>query len=355
MKQELFLYRFTAKDDITKVQKKIKNLFNKAGFTDLINKQDITAVKTHFGERGVNSYVHPEYIEPIIRKIKSCGAKPFLSDTNVLYKSERDNAIDHMSLAREHGFTPENTGADIIIADGISGINEQEIEINKPLNQKVNIAQEYLTANSIVVVTHVTGHIATGIGATIKNMGMGMASRKGKLVQHSVSHPNIAASKCVQCGTCLNWCPEDAISMTDETAVINDDKCIGCGECLAVCRYGAVKFNWDSSSELLQQQIVEHAYGIAKAKGDRMAYMTFLINMTKECDCMAHPDEYLVDDIGLLAGTDPVAIDQAVWDLTMTNGKNINHLSYPTVNGEEQLKYGEKIELGSRKYKIVEV
>ncbi|MFP4547442.1 MAG: DUF362 domain-containing protein [Fidelibacterota bacterium] len=354
-KSKLYLYRFSANENTNKTQKQLKILFSKAGFENLINKHDLTAVKTHFGERGVNTYVKPHYIEAIIRKIKSCGARPFLSDTNVLYKSERDNAVDHMKLAREHGFTYENTGADIIIADGINGVNEQEIEINAPLNDKVNIAREYLTANSIIVVTHVTGHLASGIGATLKNMGMGMSSRKGKLVQHSVSHPNIAESKCTKCGTCIKWCPVDAIAMKEKSAHIDDDVCIGCGECLAVCRFDAVKFKWDSSSELLQQQIVEHALGIAKAKKGRMGYFTFMINMTKDCDCLPHPDEYIIDDIGVIAGDDPVAIDQAVWDLTNQDGKNINQHAYPDIDGEEQLRYGEKIGLGSRSYEIIEI
>ena len=260
-----------------------------------------------------------------------------------------------MNLAYEHGFSIEKTGAPVIIADGINGINDQEIQINTPLNQSVNIAQEYLSANSIVVVTHVTGHIGAGYAATIKNLGMGMSSRKGKLIQHSVSHPYIVESKCTKCGTCLEWCPVDAITMNQNSAIINDDKCIGCGECLAVCRPNAVRFKWDSSAELLQQQIVEHAFGITTAKKGRMAYFTFLINMTKECDCIAHTDKYLLDDIGVIAGTDPLAIDQAVWDLTMKNGKNINHLSYPNIDGEEQLRYGEKVGLGSRDYEIEEI
>ncbi|MBN2279500.1 MAG: DUF362 domain-containing protein [Candidatus Marinimicrobia bacterium] len=354
-KSKLFLYRFTTKNDILKTQKNIKLLFVKAGFASLVGKHELTAVKTHFGERGVSSFVAPEYIEPIIRKIKACGAKPFLSDTNVLYKSERDNAVDHLNLAYEHGFTPENTGAPVIIADGINGINEQEIEINAPLNRKVCIAREYLSANSIIVVTHATGHLATGVGATIKNLGMGMSSRKGKLVQHSVSHPYISETKCIKCGTCLKWCPADAIILQERSAFIIDEKCIGCGECLAVCRPDAVKFKWNSGSTLLQQQIVEHALGIVKEKKGKMGYFTFMINMTKDCDCIAQPAKFILEDIGVIAGTDPVAIDQAVWDLTRHEGKNISQHAYPNIDGEEQLRYGEKVGLGSRNYEIEEI
>ena len=278
-----------------------------------------------------------------------------MSDTNVLYKSERDNAIDHLNIAHEHGFTYENTGAHVIIADGINGHNESKIKIDAPLNKYVNIAQEYISSNSLAIVTHVTGHIAAGFGATIKNLGMGMSSRKGKLVQHSVSLPSIIKSKCVNCGTCIKWCITAAIKECNDIARITESECIGCGECLAVCRYNAVKFKWDSSSELLQQQIVEHALGVVTQLKGKIIYFTFLTNMTKDCDCIPHPDEYLLDDIGVIAGTDPVAIDQAVWDLTYQADKNINHLSYPNIDGEEQLRYSEKVGLGCRDYEIVEI
>ncbi|MCG2715894.1 MAG: DUF362 domain-containing protein [Candidatus Marinimicrobia bacterium] len=355
MNNTIYLMRFHHTDPIDQTKNRLKKLFKTAGFDKIVEANDITAVKVHFGEPGNTTHLSPHYIEPIVRMIKSCGAKPFVTDTNVLYKSRRDNAIDHLSVATEHGFTSEKLGAPIIIADGIMGRNETEIEIDAPLNKTISLATELVSANSAIVISHATGHLATGLAATIKNLGMGMSSRKGKLTQHSVSKPIISERKCTACGVCAKWCPVDAIIVGDEFAVINEDICIGCGECLAVCRFNAVKFKWDSSSELLQKQVAEHALGIVKQKNGKMAYMTFLINMTKDCDCLAHKPEIVLDDIGVLAGTDPVAIDQAVYDLTKQRAdKTLSELSYPSLDANVQLKYGEKIGLGTRKYQLVE-
>ncbi|MGC9364505.1 MAG: DUF362 domain-containing protein [Fidelibacterota bacterium] len=355
MQETVYLLRFQHQDPIEQTKNRLKKLFRFAGFDTIIGKYDITAVKVHFGEPGNTTYIPSHYVEPIVRMIHSCGAKAFVTDTNVLYKSRRDNAIDHLVVAAEHGFTLEKLGAPVIIADGILGRNAIEIEIDAPLNKKIPLATELVSANSAVVVTHATGHMGTGLAATIKNLGMGMSSRRGKLTQHSVSKPVISETKCTACGVCAEWCPVDAITVGNKYAVINETVCIGCGECLAVCRFNAVKFKWDSSSELLQKQIAEHALGIVNQKKGKIAYFTFLITMTKDCDCGAQKPIAIIADIGVLAGTDPVAIDQAVYDLTREKaGKSLSQMAYPEHDATIQMAYGEQIGLGSRKYRLVE-
>ncbi len=348
------LMRFKASNPDDRVKNRLKKLFHRAGFDEIIDKNDLTALKVHFGEKGNNTFLPPAYTEPIVRMIKSLGAKPFVTDTNVLYKSARDNAVNHIILAHEHGFSLKTIGAPIIISDGIAGRNEIEIKIDAPINKTVSLAADLVTANSLIVITHVTGHINVGLAATIKNMGMGMASRKGKLMQHSVSKPMINQNKCTACGVCSQWCPVNAINVGEKFASIDESICIGCGECLTVCRFNAVKFKWDSTSAELQKQIAEHALGIVQQKKCKIGFFTFLINMTKDCDCQGANLKPIIDDIGVLAGKDPVAIDQAVLDLTKTNNKNISELSYPNIDANIQLIYGEKIGLGSRNYKLVE-
>jgi len=352
---QVHLLRFNRSDPVDQVKNRLKKLFKVAGFDSVVQTGDITAIKIHFGEKGNVTHVPASYTEPVVRMIKSCGARPFLTDTTVLYKSTRENAIDHLQLAYENGFTYEKVGAPVIIADGIIGRNETEIEIDTPLNKTVALATELVSANSIIVITHVTGHMGTGLGATIKNLGMGMASRKGKLAQHSVSKPIINHTKCTVCGTCARWCPANAISLTEKYAVIEHKVCIGCGECLTVCRFNAVRFQWDSTNAQLQQQIAEHALGIVRQKKDRIGYLTFLTNMTKDCDCLTGKQIPIIADIGVLAGTDPVAIDQAVIDLTGQNNlQNLSQMAYPDVDYTVQLEYGEKIGLGRRKYELTE-
>jgi len=356
MSSTIYLMRFHHTDPLDQTKNKLKKLFKIADFDKIVEASDVTAVKVHFGEPDNSTFLSPHFVEPIVRMIKSCGAKPFVTDTSVLYKSRRSNAIDHLAVAAEHGFTTERLGAPVIIADGVLGRNEIEIEVNAQLNKTVSLAAELVSAHSIVVLSHVTGHLNTALAATIKNLGMGMSSRKGKLTQHSVTKPLINQNKCTACGICASWCPVNAITIRQEFAVINEELCTGCGECLMVCRFNAVKFRWDNSSELLQKQIAEHALGIVKQKKGKIAYLTFMINMTKDCDCQAQKPISVIDDIGVLAGTDPVAIDQAVLDLTRHKaGQSLADIAYPNLNPNIQLEYGEQIGLGSWNYNISEI
>lgn len=352
---QIYLMRFQTSDPVDQIKNRLKKLFKTAGFDTIVQSGDITAIKIHFGDKGNVTHVAAAYTVPIVRMIKACGAKPFLTDTTVLYKGARENAVDHLQLAFENGFTFEKVGAPIIIADGIVGKNETEIEIDAPLNKTVFLATELVTANSIIVISHATGHLNVGLGATLKNLGMGMTSRKGKLVQHSVSKPIINPTKCTVCGACARWCPVHAITLTAEHAKIDQKICIGCGECLAVCRFGAVRFKWDSTNDQLQKQIAEHALGIVRQKENRIGYLTFLTNMTKDCDCFTGKQKPIISDIGVLAGTDPVALDQAVIDLTgQENPDNLAKTAYPAIDYSVQLEYGEMIGLGCRRYELVQ-
>ena len=204
--------------------------------------------------------------------------------------------------------------------------------------------------------SHPTGHILAGIGAAIKNLGMGLSSRKGKLQQHSSIKPSIDKEKCTFCRECIKWCPVDAIIEVNGKAFIQNDICIGCGECLAVCKFHAVKFNWGVQSDDIQCRIAEYALGVMMSKKGRSLFINVLTDMTKECDCMSIKQKPIIGDIGILASIDPLAIDQATLDLTkQINSKSLGEISYPKLDANIQLEHAAKIGLGSRKYKLIEV
>ena len=83
----------------------IGELFRKAGFSGLIKEKDLVALKVHFGERGNTKFISPEYIRPLVDKIKEKKGKPFLTDTNSLYRGSRKNAVDHLEVALAHNFS----------------------------------------------------------------------------------------------------------------------------------------------------------------------------------------------------------------------------------------------------------
>jgi len=353
MKEQVFFIPATADENLETIHQKIIRLFERANLENCFEAEEFIAIKTHFGEDGNTTHIPANYFAPLINKLKDLGGKPFLTDTCVLYASERSDAVKHLHLAEKHGFTLEQTGAPIVIADGLRGSNETKVKIPGVLFNEVSIATEAVAANSMIVTTHVTGHIASGIGGAIKNIGMGLASRKGKLRQHSSVKPSIDCTKCTGCGACLLWCPEGAITMNGDVAVINSKKCIGCGECLTVCRFDAVRYNWQTSSGDLQKRMTEHALGAIKNKKGKTCYFNFLINITKDCDCFNVKQTPMMKDIGILVSKDPVAIDKASLDLVKQHaGKSLENMSYPALDPLVQLKHGEKIGLGTMDYEL---
>ena len=353
MTEKVFLILASAQENLETIHQKIVTLFERAGLESCFEPKEFIAIKTHFGEDGNTTHIPADYFLPIIKKLKSLGGKPFFTDTCVLYQSQRSDAVKHLLLAEKHGFTIEKTGAPVVIADGLRGSNETKVKIPGILFSEVFIATEAIVANSMVVATHVTGHIASGIGGAIKNMGMGLASRKGKLRQHSSVKPWIDGSKCSGCGQCLLWCPVDAIIMNGDVAEINEKICIGCGECLAVCSFEAVRYNWQTSSEELQKRMAEHALGVVLNKKNKICYLNFLINITKDCDCFNVVQQPIMKDIGILASTDPVAIDKASLDLVEQHaGESLIKMSYSSLDPMVQLKHGEKIGLGTMDYEL---
>jgi len=335
-KRDIYFYPFS--DSLTQSEKKkaFDSVLEKAGLGDIIGKNDLVAIKIHFGEKKNSTYIPPFFVRPLSDKIKKYGGKPFLTDTCVLYKSQRDNSVGHLMLAHEHGFTIEATGVPVIIADGLVGNLERDVTINSRIYKEVSIAASAREANAIVV--------------------MGFASRKGKLKQHSAMKPKIKHKFCTGCGVCVEWCPVDCITLSGGKATIDSEKCIGCGECLAVCRFGAVKHDWAVSDVELQRRMAEHALGVVKGKEDKTLFVNFLINITKDCDCMDYEQEPLIPDIGIIAGRDPVAVDAASLDLILEkSGKALRDITYPDIDPTEQISYGEKIGLGIKQYNLIDV
>jgi hypothetical protein len=228
--------------------------------------------------------------------------------------------------------------------------------IRGELHDSVKVAGQILLADAMVVVSHATGHIGSGIGAAIKNVGMGLASRSGKMRQHSSITPEVIPDKCENCGKCRKWCPTEAISEREGVSFISNEECIGCGECLAVCRYGAVKYDFAIESAILQRSMAEHAAGVVRHFGAKSVYLNVMVDMTRDCDCLNKRQKKEVPDIGILGSTDIVAVDQATLDLTaLAHGANLSEKFHPDIDPAIQIEHAEKLGLGSRKYRLEDI
>ncbi len=347
----VYYYHFKGNETEEELEKALLELFRATGFHEKISEGDFVAIKMHFGEEGNRGYIKPNFAKVISNEIKRVGGKPFLTDTNTLYKGRRANAIDHLMLAYEHGFTPEFLGAPVIIADGLLGNAEVKVKIDGRHFKEVPIARELAFCDGIVSLNHFTGHIVTLFGSCLKNLGMGGSSRAGKLLQHSSVKPRVKEKKCTGCELCVFWCSTNSIEMREGKAYINLETCIGCGQCLSVCKFDAIYYNWEESSENVQEKMVEHAMGVLKGK--KGVHITFLNRITLDCDCMAKDEPPVVKDIGILSSLDPVAIDRASLDLVERSlGKSFAHHTGRPEIPVNQILYAESLGLGSSNYEL---
>ncbi|MCF7911292.1 MAG: DUF362 domain-containing protein [Candidatus Cloacimonetes bacterium] len=307
-----------------------------------IEKQGRLAIKLHFGERG-----NRNYLDPALLYILASRLDAVLVETNVLYLGPRRETATHLSVAKEHGF--DFAPLHILDAEGDYSLPYQGLshfsEVRLPL-----AIDEY---DGYIIYSHFKGHIMTGFGGAIKNVGMGMASIPGKMVQHSSTIPVINAGACVSCGLCKKECPGGAITL--EPVVIDPLKCVGCGKCIGVCPQQVFSIPWGSTGlQVFQERLVEYARMISD--GRKMVYINVIDKVSRLCDCDKGAPPPFAAKIGIVGGTDMVAVDKASLDLVNRHtGFRDAFLKHTGVSGDYQLEYAERIGLSSREYELIEV
>jgi len=348
---------------------KIEDLINRLKIDRRFTKDEIAAIKVHFGEKGNTSYLRPIFLRKIVDCVKKTGAKPFLTDTNTLYKGSRSDAVSHYITAIENGFGYACTACPIIIADGLKGKDGVKIPVNGEILKQVSIAKTIVEADGLIVVTHFKAHELTGFGGALKNLGMGCASREGKLIQHSGVAPKVNLNLCRGCKQCTQFCPTGAISVSKKKANIDEGICIGCGECTLICPCEAIEIQWCQSQDVFQKKMVEHAAGVLVGKKNKSIYLNFLIQISPACDCYPNSDTPIVRDIGILASYDPVSIDAASCHLVnkesalphtaikkpLESGGDKWRALYPSIDWNIQLDYAETLGLGEKTYTLIKI
>ena len=261
-------------------------------------------IKVSTGEAGGNNYLKPSLIGNLVKKLNGT-----IIECNTAYAGKRNTLEEHMKVAIEHGFT---TIADVDIMDA-----DGEIEI--PVNGKhldVDIVGSHLNNyDSMLNLSHFKGHAMGGFGGALKNQSIGIASRNGKAYIHTA-------------GVTRN--PDELWSKLPEQ---ND----------------------------FLESMAEAAKGVAdyfKNNNKPILYINIMNNLSVDCDCDSNPENPCMSDIGILASTDPVALDQACID-KIWSSKDIGRAHFiarvERQNGRHILPYAESIGLGSRDYKLIEI
>lgn len=348
---------------------KLEMLARSAGIETVVAKNDLTAVKVHFGERGGHAYIRPTFARRLVEIIKSLGAKPFLTDSCTLYPGQRKEAVSALTCAIENGFAYAVVGAPLMMCDGLRGHSAQRVAIQGELLESVDIGQEILEADGLIALSHFKCHELTGFGGALKNLGMGCSSRQGKLEQHSNVAPKVAEQFCDACADCFKACVHAAISFIEGKAHIDAAACVGCGRCISVCEKQAIKIQWNEEAPKVMKKMAEYAKGAVHGKQGKTLYINFITQVSPQCDCYGHSDAPIVADIGILAATDPVALDQACADLVnaapglpgtalqsgLEAGGDKFRGVHPQIDWEITLEHAEKIGLGTRHYELIKI
>lgn len=351
---------------------KMERVIKRAGIAQIDFTRQFTAIKIHFGEPGNLAYIRPNYAARMSTYLRGLGAKPFLTDCNTLYSGRRSNAVDHLQSAMENGFNPISAMSNVIIADGLKGTEFREIEINGEYCKAPKIGSAIADADIIITMNHFKGHEQAGFGGALKNLGMGCASVGGKLELHSASQPRVISAHCKGCNICVKHCAHDAIALNDQRiAEIDYTKCVGCGQCIALCQYDAAQMGEGDSSERMNYKIAEYTKAVLQGKPN--FHISFIMNVSPECDCWNHNDAAIVPDLGIAASFDPVALDKACADMVahapLLSGNRLAethphehlcgedkfHLIHPDTNWQAGLEHAEKIGLGTQTYELITV
>ncbi len=316
---------------------RVKDAIQRLGI-DSFSGKDVL-IKVHFGEPGNRNHVTPTFTRHVASALKDAGARPFLFDTTVAYKSPRRDVEKHRGVALKHGFTRNNTGCDVVISE-----TGQERDAG---GHTFTVANEIIETECLAVLTHVKGHIAVGFGGAIKNLGMGGVTKETKKEMHNWSKPEHLLDECTFCGVCAEVCPFDAISVGENTWDIEAGECFGCGVCVENCE-GGMKFRNISLPEALALSTS------AVLEGKKAVYVNVLKKIARECDCVSKADHYLCRDKGYLVSDDPVAIDKASLDIIHEECPDIFERAN-RIDPMKQLDYAVNLGLGSLEYELIEL
>ena len=255
------------------------------------------AVKVHSGEDGNQNYLKPEFMKDIIEHVNGT-----IVECNTAYEGARNTTEKHKELMKKHKWS-EFYDVDIMDSDG-----EMELSIPEGKVIKVNYVGEHLkNYDSMLVISHFKGHPMGGFGGALKNISIGVASSHGKAYIHGAGNPeNI----------------------------------------------------WTAYHNAFLEAMADADKSIMNYFKDNIVFINIMCNMSVDCDCCAKAEDPCMKDIGILASTDPVALDQACIDLVY-NSKDPgrNHLieRIESRNGIHTIEAANEIGVGSREYELNEL
>ena len=259
--------------------------------------EDRVAVKVHMGEPGNRYSLEAEFVGRIVARLAGIGCRPFVFDTPVVYESPRHTVDGYLRSAAARGYTRELIGAPVIVSNRHIAVAGSTMTFH--------LAAEPLESDGVLLLSHVKGHVACGMGGAIKNVGMGCVARETKGAIHGGGEPAYGAG-CTRCGACVERCPTGNIVLDEDRPRFGITWCPGCSNCALVCPAGAIKPRVGLFDELLAEAAVLAADRFKK---------TFAVNVLRKiarlCDCETEAGPVVAPDIGFICAPDMITADAA--------------------------------------------
>ena len=275
------------------------NIYEKLG----VKLEGNIAIKLHSGEAGNQNYLRPEFVKPLIEKLGGT-----VVECNTAYAGERNTSEKHKKLIEEHGWS-KYFKFDLMDEEGPDKV--LEVRNGKVLKENF-VGKNLVNYDSMLVLSHFKGHPMGGYGGALKQLSIGCASSEGKAWIHS------AGQSKDQYTIWDNLPKQDRFleSMADAASTVND---------------------------LFKGKVV---------------YINVMKNLSVDCDCCAVAEDPCMQDIGILASTDPVAIDQACIDLVYNSedkGKEHFIERVESRHGIHTIEVAEELGVGNREYDLINI
>jgi hypothetical protein len=266
------------------------------------------AIKIHVGADIGYTTIHPLFIRIVVAAVTKAGGKPFVTDGS--------GSLQH---AKARGYTEEVLGAPLIEAAGIANRYAYTKPINYRTLKSVDLCGNIVDAEAMVVLSHAKGHGNSGFGAAIKNLAMGCVARNSRAKIHKLQGEQFEwdPDKCIRCRACAENCPSPGTITFDDKDNLHwfDHHCRYCRHCEESCAQQAIRID-RRGTEYFQRGMALTTREVLKTfEPNRVLFINVLMSITPFCDCWGFSTPALVPDLGILAATDIVAIEQASLDL----------------------------------------
>ncbi len=320
------------------------------------------AIKMHLGGHYGFTTIPPLFVKLLVEEVRGGGGKPFVTD-----------GAGAISSAKDRGYTQEVLGCPVVSASGTDDRYFVNVPIGYMSLAEAQLCGEIANADAMIVYSHGKGHGYCGWGGAIKNVAMGNYTCRTRAAIHALMDTEFKWNKelCTHCYLCRDNCPTGALSFNDTGEMnIMAHNCRYCMHCVIACPAGAIKINTEGARQFQAGMALATKVCLDTFEKNSVLFINHVLNVTPLCDCWGFSLPSIVPDVGVLASTDIVGVEQASIDEVKTDNlipgsltppleaRDVEGHLFQKIYGKDpylQCEEAARAGLGSQEYEIVEV